>query len=85
MRKLVITSFGAMALVAAVGGTALAAYTESPPPTEMVEGTGGQAGSAGEAAFTGGDVSTGMIVAVALVAIGLVALLVARRRATQSS
>jgi hypothetical protein len=49
----------------------------------VVEGAGGGAG-AGEAAFTGGDVSTAAIVAFALVAVGVVALLMARRRATAS-
>ena len=87
MRKVPTILTGAMAFLTATAGTAFAQYTDSPPPEGLVEGAGGgaeQAGVAGDAAFTGGDASTAAIVALALVSIGLVALLVARRRATSS-
>jgi LPXTG-motif cell wall-anchored protein len=89
MRKTAISLTGAMVFAAMTAGTAFAQYTGSPPPEGVVEGAGGgvgqAAGAGGEAAFTGGDASTAAIVALALVALGLVALFVARRRATASS
>ena len=89
MRKMATTMIGAMVFAAMTAGTAFAQYTGSPPPEAVVEGAGGgvgqAAGAGGEAAFTGGDASTAAIVALALVAIGLVALFVARRRVTASS
>jgi hypothetical protein len=84
MKKLATVLTSAIVFLTALGGTAFAAYTDSPPPEAVVEGAGGGAG-AGEAAFTGGDVSTAAIVALALVAIGMVALLVARRRTAAMS
>ena len=42
------------------------------------------AGAGGSTAFTGGDVTTGIFVAFALVAIGVTALLIARRSATKA-
>lgn len=77
MRKLATLLVGAMIFVTAMAGTAIAAYTESPPPEASVEGVGG---GAGETAFTGGDVSSAVIVALTLVMLGTVVLLVARRR-----
>lgn len=86
MRKIATTLIGAMAFAVTTAGIAFAQYTGSPPPEAVVEGVGGGArGAGGEAAFTGGDASTAAIVALALVAIGLVALFVARRRVTASS
>ncbi|HET9309886.1 MAG TPA: hypothetical protein VFP41_01510 [Actinomycetota bacterium] len=77
MRKLATLLVGAMIFVTAMAGTAIAAYTGSPPPEASVEGVGG---GAGETAFTGGDVSSAVIVALTLVMLGTVVLLVARRR-----
>jgi hypothetical protein len=82
MKKLATVLTSAIVFLTALGGTAFAAYTDSPPPEAVVEGAGG---GAGEAAFTGGDVSTAAIVALALVAIGMVSLLVARRRTAAMS
>jgi hypothetical protein len=85
MKKLAMVMAGAVVFVTEMAGSAFAAYTDSPPPEAVVEGAGGGAGAgAGEAAFTGGDVSTAVIVAFALVVAGVVALLMARRRATAS-
>ena len=70
---------GAMVFVTMIAGSAFAEYTETPAPTTVVEGGGGGA------AFTGGDTSTAAIVAVALVAMGLVALFLARRRTSTTS
>lgn len=79
MKRVAAVLAGAMVFVTTFAGTALADYTEAPPPENVVEGVGGGA------AFTGGDTTTASIVVVALVAVGLVALFVARRRATAAS
>ena len=73
MKRMAAVVAGATALVMTLAGTALA-YTDAPPPT-----THGQ-GDRGGTAFTGGNVSTAVIVAVALLVVGLAALFVARRR-----
>jgi LPXTG-motif cell wall-anchored protein len=83
MKKAAAVLIGAMAFMTMLAGTAFAGYTDSPEPTTVVEGSGG--GAAGGTAFTGGDASTAAIVAVALVAVGLVALFVARRRTATTS
>jgi hypothetical protein len=56
----------------------------SPKPTTAVEGTSGQAGAA-PTAFTGGgsDLSFGLAAGALLLAVGVVALLIARRRAAR--
>jgi LPXTG-motif cell wall-anchored protein len=82
MKKAAAVLIGAMAFMTMLAGTAFAGYTDSPEPTTVVEGSGGGAGGT---AFTGGDASTAAIVAVALVAVGLVALFVARRRTATTS
>ncbi|HWC69920.1 MAG TPA: LPXTG cell wall anchor domain-containing protein [Actinomycetota bacterium] len=79
MKRAAAVLAGAIAFVTMLTGTAFADYTDSPPPEAVVEGAGGGT------AFTGGDASTAAIVAVALVAVGLVALFVARRRVATSS
>jgi len=48
-------------------------------PTSSVEGTTGGGGTA----FTGASVSLGMVATVALLVVGIAALLVARRRAAR--
>jgi hypothetical protein len=80
MKKAAAVLVGAMALMTMLAGTAFAGYTDSPEPTTVVQGSGG-----GGTAFTGGDASTAAIVAVALVAVGVVALFVARRRTATTS
>ncbi|HET6712509.1 MAG TPA: LPXTG cell wall anchor domain-containing protein [Actinomycetota bacterium] len=87
MKKIAVMVASAIAFVTMASTTALADYTESPPPENVVEGAGGVAGNGGAdaTAFTGGDTSTAVIVAVALVAAGLLALWLARRRAKQAS
>ena len=79
MKKAAAVLVGAIAFMTMLAGTAFAGYTDSPEPTTVVEGSGGGT------AFTGGDASTAAIVAVALVAVGLVALFVARRRTATTS
>jgi LPXTG-motif cell wall-anchored protein len=81
MKKAAAVLAGAMVTMTMLAGTAFAGYTDSPPPEAVVEG----AGAGGGTAFTGGDASTAAIVAVALVAVGLVALFVARRRTATTS
>jgi LPXTG-motif cell wall-anchored protein len=80
MKRAAAVLVGATALMASMfAGTAFAQYTSSPDVEAVVQGSGGGT------AFTGGDASTAALVAIALVAVGLVALFVARRRATVSS
>ena len=79
MRKAAAVLTGAMVFMTMLAGTAFADYTNSPPDDTVVQGSGGGT------AFTGGDASTAAIVAVALVAVGLVALFVARRRSATTS
>lgn len=59
---------GTIAFLSTMAGTAFADYTDSPSPTTMVEGSGRSAGvaCAGDTAFTGGSVSTALLVAFAL-------------------
>lgn len=75
-----VTGVLATALVTVLvsAGTALAqTYPPSVDPSSSVEGTSGSGGTA----FTGASVSLGMAVTVAFLAVGIAALLVARRRA----
>jgi len=74
MKRMAAVLAGATALVVTLAGTALA-YTSTPAPTTQVKGAGG-----GGTAFTGGNVSMPVVVAVALLVVGLAALFVARRR-----
>ncbi|MGZ8631432.1 MAG: LPXTG cell wall anchor domain-containing protein [Actinomycetota bacterium] len=78
MKKALVVFAGAMTFVMTFAGAVLAQQTESPPDS-VVEGSGGGT------AFTGGDASTAAFVAIVLVAVGLVALFVARRRASAQS
>jgi hypothetical protein len=73
MKRMAAVVAGATAFVMTLAGTALA-YTSAPPPTTHIKGTGGGT------AFTGGNVSAAVIVAVALLVFGLATLFVARRR-----
>ena len=76
MKKALAVLTGAMALVTTLAGTALAqAATEA--PGGVVQG----GGCGGETAFTGSDASTTGDDRLALVAVGPIALFVARRRA----
>lgn len=83
MEKAAACMLGAIAFVSTMADTALADYTDSPSPTTMVEGSGGSAGvaGAGDTAFTGGSVTTALLVGAGLVVVGVVALMLARRRA----
>jgi hypothetical protein len=87
MKKIALMVASTIAFVTMASATALADSTEPPSPTNIVEGAGGAAGNGGAdaTAFTGGDTLTAAIVVVALVAAGLLALWIARRRATQAS
>ncbi len=67
----------AFAMLMVGAGSALA---QTYPPSPDVEGVGG-----GGTAFTGSDASMLAIVVVALLAVGLVALFAARRRATHAA
>jgi len=77
-RVLAVTASAATTvLVSATSALAGGGYGPGGDVGGDVRGTGGTA-------FTGGDIATGVIVAVALVAVGLVALFVARRSAAKS-
>ncbi len=74
MKRIVGVLSGAAVLVLSAAGSALAQdYTDSPSVTTTVRGGGGTA-------FTGANVSMGLVVLAVLVIVGAVALLVARRR-----
>ena len=66
--------FAALTAVLFVLGLAVPALAYAPPPPDP-------GGSHGGTAFTGSDVSLGMVLLVALVVIGATALVVSRRRA----
>jgi LPXTG-motif cell wall-anchored protein len=72
MLGVLATAFATLVIGA---GSALA---QTYPPSPDVEGAGGGGGTA----FTGSDTSTLAIVVIALLAVGLVALFVARRRSS---
>jgi hypothetical protein len=80
MKRLVGVIATSSLLVLVAAGTALATtkYPPEPSATHVVSGNSGTA-------FTGGNTSGVMIAIVALVAVGLVALFVARRRAAHAS
>jgi len=81
MKKTAAVLAGSMVFLTMLAGTAFA-YTEPAPIDDViVEGAGGSGGTA----FTGGDPSMAAIMALALVAVGLVAMFVARRRTATTS
>lgn len=73
----VLASVFVMVLVTA--GSALAQTTTYPPPPDVA----GSGGTSGGTAFTGGDVTFGALAAMALLAVGVTALIVARKRAAR--
>ncbi|MFL5766981.1 MAG: hypothetical protein ACJ758_03950 [Actinomycetota bacterium] len=83
MKRTATVAILSVGLTVASAATALAANY---PPTpgggggNNTSGTGGGGGGGG-VAFTGANVSLGMIVLVALVAVGVAALVIGRRRA----
>ena len=73
--------YAALTAVLFVLGLAAPAFAQYAPPAPEVGGTQGGT-TQGGTAFTGSDVSMGVVLLVALVVVGAVALLVSRRRAT---
>ena len=74
------------AMVAAVMAVLLTAATALAGDYGAEPGGGAEvAGAGGSTAFTGGEITTGAIVAFALVTVGVVALLVARRGTVKSA
>jgi hypothetical protein len=69
--------FAALTTVLFVLGLAGPAFAYAPPPPEP-------GGTHGGTAFTGSNVSMGIVLLLALVAVGAAALLVSRRRAAAS-
>jgi hypothetical protein len=86
MKKIALMVASTVAFMTVASGTALAGSTEAPSPSNIVEGAGGATGNGADAtAFTGGDTSTVAIVALLLVAAGLLALWIAHRRTQEVS
>ena len=82
MKRFAAVLAGAWVTVVVSASTALAADGNYPPVPgggTSVEGSSGGNGTA----FTGGDVNVAMIAIAVLLAIGVVALLIARRRAAR--
>jgi hypothetical protein len=79
MKRMAATLAGATVLVLTLAGTAMAQYVSPPPPTTIVKG------SSGGTAFTGGNIGMPVMIAIALVVVGLAALFVARRRAASQA
>lgn len=79
MKRIGAALLAAAGLVLAVAGPALAqaSYPPAPPSGETVVRDPGT----GELAFTGAEISLWMIIAVALIVVGAVAVLLGRRRA----
>ena len=73
MKRIGFAALTAVMFVLGLAAPAFAGYAPDPPDP------GGQHG--GGTAFTGSDVSTGLMLLIALVVVGAVALLVSRRRA----
>jgi hypothetical protein len=80
MKRVTSVLASAFVMVLVTAGSALAQTTTYPPTPPTVEGSGG---SAGGTAFTGGDVTFGALAAIALLAVGVTALIVARKRAAR--
>ena len=74
MKRLIIVVVSATLAVLGSATAALAQYPPSKPPTDPVPPT------SGGVAFTGANISLGMIILVALVVVGTVLLLATRRR-----
>jgi hypothetical protein len=85
MRRALGVLASAIVGVVVTAGTALADYPPSPQPTHAVSGSGGGGDGVGGTAFTGGSVVVAMIVVGVLAALGVTALLLARRRSVQEA
>lgn len=72
MKRMLTAAASAVVMVLMTAATASAQYVDGEVGSDV-------AGAGGSTAFTGGDVTTGIFVALALVAIGVTALLIARR------
>jgi hypothetical protein len=79
MKRVLAVAALAVTTVFVTATTALAG--DYPPPG----GTGGVEGAGGSTAFTGGDVATGVIIAAVLLALGTIALFVARRNTARTA
>jgi hypothetical protein len=75
VKRLIIVFVSASLAIIGSATAALAQYPPSKPPTAPTD-----PGSGGPVAFTGANISLGMIIVVALVVVGTVLLLATRRR-----
>jgi hypothetical protein len=76
-----IISLLAVATVMVLTSATMAFATETYPPSQPPSVAGESGG--GGTAFTGGDISFGLVATIVLLAVGLSALFVARRRAAR--
>jgi len=77
----VLASAFVMVLVTAASALAQSGYE----PTDSSPSVAAGGGSNGGTAFTGGDITFGALAAIALLAVGVTALIVARKRAARLS
>lgn len=81
MKRVTSIFASAFVMVLVTAGSALAQITDPDyPPSPSVAADGGTGGGT---AFTGGDVTFGALAAMALLAVGVTALIVARKRAAR--
>lgn len=83
MKRVTSVLASAFVMVLVTAGSALAQSGYEPSDTPPSVAAGG--GSNGGTAFTGGDITFGALAAIALLAIGVTALIVARKRAARLS
>lgn len=80
MKRLAVVLFAMLAFSLALAASALAG-SEIPPPDE---GGGAVAGGGGGTAFTGANITLGLVLLGALLLLGIGSLIVSRRRAAAS-
>jgi hypothetical protein len=83
MKRVLTAAASSVVLVLMTAATALAQDGDY-GAGDVGSGVAGAGGGSGSTAFTGGDVTTGIFVVFALVAIGVTALLIARRSAAKA-
>jgi hypothetical protein len=84
-----VVAAGFVSVQAALAGEGTSGYPPTPTETPTVLPTvihhgGGNGGTVGGTAFTGADLALGIVVLLALVAVGATALFLARRRAART-
>jgi opacity protein-like surface antigen len=80
MKRIALTVVSAVAFLLFVAAPAFAQEGSSLANRPQVAGSSGSSGSAGGTAFTGANVSTGLVLLIALVVVGMLAIYLGRRR-----